>query len=158
MLLPGWYFHKENYHCFPDISSIAPSPTIEILYLPAIQTGLVILCAPPSPTYLLSLLLPPPPFTIAYVVIQHSDQALLKCLQFTKVLCLISASVLQEQGGAIACSKLLEHVTSSCYSPSIWLCSLENSRSSYNIQGKHCIIWKTVAYTVLQSYLLSLFL
>lgn len=30
MLLPRWYF-RENYHCFPDISSIAPAPTIEIL-------------------------------------------------------------------------------------------------------------------------------
>lgn len=47
---------------------------------------------------------PPPSFTLGYIALQPSDLALLKYLPFTKVLCLISASVLQHQCGAIACS------------------------------------------------------
>ena len=112
MLLPGWYFHKENYHCFPDISSIAPSPTIEILCLPAIQTGCFILCSP-HPTYL----------KCHYDSHLHLSQLLTLLFSTLIRLCwntcsspalyLISASVLPDQGGAIACSELLEHVASS---------------------------------------------
>lgn len=110
MLLPGWYFHKENYHCFPDVSSIAPAPTIEILcYQQSKQDALF--SAPPTP------------HTSSYNSHLHLSQ--LHTLQFSTlirlcwnacsspVLCLISASVLPDQGGAIACSELLEHVTSS---------------------------------------------
>lgn len=143
ILLPERSFHKKKiFHSFTDISSMAPiTCCINFMFL-SIPYKVLYGLASLRPSGVITTT---SPFTLGYTILQLSDPSLLKCLWFTKAL-------YQYLNASIAVwHRYIFWFLCWAYSPSRWLHSLQNSRSSCHTQCKHWIIWKTIADTFFQS-------
>lgn len=126
---------KKRYHFFTDNPSMTLiTCCINFAFLSISYRALYDLVPPHHPGVVTAT----PPFTLGHTMPRFSDPALLKCLWFFKLLCFISASVLQDQCGAIV---YFSSSAENALHPNGSLRCLENSRSSWNTPCKHCIVW-----------------
>lgn len=149
-LLPEGSFRKENYHSFTDIPSMAPITCYRNSAFPSNPCKILYHLVPPHTSGVITT----QPH-LSHLDTLRSSPLIWLCWNTCHLPRFCALSVPQYCNISVAPLRVLVPLLRILSSK--WLHSLENSRSSCNTQCKLCVIWKTIADTVLQSYWVSLF-